>query len=101
MKAYLTVDEAASFLNVTRQTISRVVRRGELPVYTTDPKLAPYLDVVNYGRNKGFAGPSNQKAAQVNAQYIVTDTFAKAVQNGDAAAAIEEGAGLLDRIYNR
>ena len=71
------------------------------PVYTTDPKLAPYLDVVNYGRNKGYAGPANQNAARVSSQYIVTNTFAKAVQTGDAAAAIEEGARLLERIYSR
>jgi multiple sugar transport system substrate-binding protein len=71
------------------------------PVYTTDPKLAPYLDVVNYGRNKGYAGPANQKAAQAGAQYIVVDTFAKAIQNGDAQGAIEEGARLLERIYSR
>jgi len=36
-------------------------------VYTADPKLKPYLDVVTYGRNKGFAGPANQKAAQAGA----------------------------------
>jgi multiple sugar transport system substrate-binding protein len=71
------------------------------PVYTTDPKLAPYLDVVNYGRNKGYAGPANQKAAQAGAQYIVVDTFAKSIQNGDAQGAIEEGARLLERIYSR
>ena len=71
------------------------------PVYTADPKLAPYLDVVNYGRNKGFAGPTNQKAAQVGAQYIVSDTFAKAIQTGDAKSAIEEGAKLMERIYGR
>jgi multiple sugar transport system substrate-binding protein len=71
------------------------------PVYTTDPKLAPYLDVVNYGRNKGYAGPANQNAARVSSQYIITNTFAKAVQTGDAAGAIDEGARLLERIYNR
>lgn len=71
------------------------------PVYTSDPKLAPYLEVVNYGRNKGYAGPANQKAAQAGAQYVVTDTFAKAIQNNDAAGAIEEGASLLERIYGR
>ena len=70
-------------------------------VYTADPKLAPYLDVVNYGRNKGFSGPTNQKAAQVGAQYIVSDTFAKAIQTGDAKSAIEEGAKLMERIYGR
>jgi multiple sugar transport system substrate-binding protein len=72
-----------------------------LPVFTEDPKLAPYLDVVNYGRNKGFAGPANQQAARVSSQYIVTDAFAKAVQGGDAKSAIEEGARLMERIYSR
>jgi multiple sugar transport system substrate-binding protein len=71
------------------------------PVYTSDPKLAPYLETVDYGRNKGYAGPANQKAAQAGAQYIVVDTFAKAIQNNDAAGAIEEGARLLERIYSR
>jgi multiple sugar transport system substrate-binding protein len=71
------------------------------PVFTSDPKLAPYLDVVNYGRNKGYAGPANQNAARVSSQYIVTNTFAKAIESGDAAAAIEEGARLLERIYSR
>jgi multiple sugar transport system substrate-binding protein len=70
-------------------------------VYTSDPKLAPYLEVIDYGRNKGFAGPANQKAAQAGAQYIVVDTFANAIQNGDAQAAIEEGARLLERVYSR
>jgi multiple sugar transport system substrate-binding protein len=70
-------------------------------VYTADPKLKPYLDVVTYGRNKGFAGPANQKAAQAGAQYIIVDTFAKAIQNGDAKGAIEEGAKLLERVYSR
>jgi len=72
-----------------------------LPIYTDNPRLAPYLDVVNYGRNKGYAGPTNQKAAQVSSQYIISDTFAKAIQNGDAAAAIDEGARMLERIYGR
>jgi multiple sugar transport system substrate-binding protein len=71
------------------------------PVYTSDPKLAPYLEVIEYGRNKGYAGPANQKAAQAGAQYIVVDTFANAVQSGDAQSAIEEGARLLERVYGR
>ena len=35
----------------------------ELEIYTADPRLAPYLNLVNYGRNKGYAGPSDDKAA--------------------------------------
>lgn len=71
------------------------------PVYTSDPKLKAYIEVANYGRNKGYAGPANLKSAQVAANYIVVDTFANAVQNGDAAAAIEQGARQLERYYGR
>jgi multiple sugar transport system substrate-binding protein len=74
---------------------------AELPVYTADPKLAPYLEVIEYGRNRGYAGPANEKAARVSSQYIITDTFAKAIQTGDAKGAIEEGARMLERIYSR
>jgi multiple sugar transport system substrate-binding protein len=73
----------------------------ELPAFTEDPKLAVFADIVNYGRNKGYAGPSNLKAAQASAQYIVVNAFANAVQNGDSGAAIEEAARMLERVYSR
>jgi multiple sugar transport system substrate-binding protein len=71
----------------------------ELEVYTADPKLAPFLNLVNYGRNMGYAGPANEKAALAYSRYIVIDTFAKAVQDNDAQGAIEWGADQLERIY--
>lgn len=70
-----------------------------LPLYQDDPKLAPFLNSVNYGRNKGYAGPSDDKAALAYSKYIIIDTFARAVQDGDAQAAIEWGAKQLERIY--
>ena len=73
----------------------------ELPVFTEDPKLAPYAEVVNISRNKGWAGTANLKAAQASSQYVIVNTFASAVQTGDAGAAIEEGAAMLERIYGR
>lgn len=73
----------------------------EDPAFTGDPKLAEYVNVVNIGRNKGYAGPANQKSAQAAAQYIVVNAFAEAVQGGDAGAAIEQGARLLERVYGR
>jgi multiple sugar transport system substrate-binding protein len=73
----------------------------ELDVYTDDPKLAPYLELVDYGRNKGYAGPADQRAALSFSRYVVIDTFAKAVQDGDAQGAIEWGADQLERIYSR
>jgi multiple sugar transport system substrate-binding protein len=73
----------------------------ELGVYTEDEKLAPYIQVPEIARNKGFAGPANLKAAQVSSQYVIVNTFANAVQNGDAGAAIDEAAAHLQRIYSR
>jgi multiple sugar transport system substrate-binding protein len=73
----------------------------ENKVFTEDPKLAPYAKVVDISRNKGWVGPANLKAAQASSQYVIVNTFASAVQNGDAGAAIEEGAAMLKRIYER
>jgi len=72
---------------------------AELPIYTEDPSLAPFVQVANFARNAGFAGPTNQKAAEVSARYVVSDTFAQAIQSGDAAGAIARGAQQLERIY--
>ena len=74
---------------------------AELPVFTEDPALAPYAQVAEIARSRGYAGPSNQKAAESSSRYIVVDTFANAIQSGDAASAIEEGAAQLERIYSR
>lgn len=73
----------------------------ERPVFTEDPKLAEFVKIVDIGRNKGYAGPANLKSAQAASQYVVVNTFATAVQNGDAGQAIEEGARMLERIYSR
>jgi multiple sugar transport system substrate-binding protein len=73
----------------------------ELSVFTEDPKLAAYVQVPEIARNKGWAGPANLKAAQVSSQYVIVNTFANAVQSGDAGAAIEQGTQMLERIYNR
>ena len=71
----------------------------EDPYYTQDPKLKPYAEVGKYGRNIGYAGPTNQKAAEAFARYIVVDTFARAIQSGNAEEAIQWGASELERIY--
>jgi len=73
----------------------------DLEVFTGDPALAPYATVAEIARNKGYAGPADQKAAQVSSLYIITNTFAEAIQSGDAQAAIENGAAQLQRIYGR
>ena len=67
--------------------------------FTADPKLAEYVNIVNIGRNKGYAGPSNQKAAEASARYVIVNTFAQAIQSGDAAGAVAQAEAQLRRIY--
>jgi len=57
------------------------------------------LAVKNFGLNMGYAGPPGEKASPALSKYIVVDTFAIAVQSGDAAGAINWGADQLQRMY--
>jgi hypothetical protein len=72
---------------------------ADLEIYTGNPALAPYPEVSSYSRNKGFAGPANQKAADSASQYIVVNTIAQAIQTGDAAGAVQQAEADLQNIY--
>ena len=69
------------------------------PMWTKDPKTAAVQNDAKFGRPIGYAGPLNQKAALANSKYIIVDTFSRAIQNGDAAAAIKWGSDQLQQIY--
>jgi multiple sugar transport system substrate-binding protein len=71
----------------------------DLEIYTGDPALAPYPEISAYSRNRGYAGPADQKAAEASARYIIVNTFAQAIQSGDAAGAINQAAAQLQRVY--
>jgi multiple sugar transport system substrate-binding protein len=68
-------------------------------MWDKDPKMAPFRLTPKYGRDLGWAGPPNQKAALAFAKFIVVDTYAKALQSGNPKAAIEWGAEELKRVY--
>lgn len=72
---------------------------ADLEIYTGNPALAPYPGVSDYSRNRGYAGPANQKAAESAARYVVVNTFAQAIQSGDAAGAVQQAEAQLKRIY--
>ena len=72
---------------------------ADLEIYTGNPSLAPYPAVSEYSRAKGYAGPSNQKAAEASARYVIVDTIAQAIQSGDAAGAVQQAEAQLQRIY--
>jgi multiple sugar transport system substrate-binding protein len=79
--------------------LQSTVKLAKDPMWDKDPKMAPFRDQPKYGRDLGYAGPPNEKASLAYSKYIIVDTFAKAVQGGDAKAAIEWGADQLGRIY--
>jgi multiple sugar transport system substrate-binding protein len=72
---------------------------ADLEIYTGNPSLAPYPAVAEYGRPRGYAGPSNQKAAETAARYVIVDLIATAIQSGDAAGAVQQAEAQLQRIY--
>jgi multiple sugar transport system substrate-binding protein len=67
--------------------------------WNADPKLAAFKETPKYGRLMGFMGQPNEKASLAWSKYVVVDTFAKAVQSGDAKDAIAWGERQLQRIY--
>jgi multiple sugar transport system substrate-binding protein len=79
--------------------LQHVVRLAKDPMWDQDPKMGSFRDEPKYGRTQGYAGEPNEKASLAWSKYIIVDTFARAVQSGDAKASIEWGAEQLKRIY--
>ncbi|MGA1712785.1 MAG: ABC transporter substrate-binding protein [bacterium] len=69
------------------------------PVWNSDPKMAAFRKIPGLGRLRGFAGDPNEKAGLAASKYVIVDTFAKAVQSGDAKDALQWGQRQLERIY--
>jgi multiple sugar transport system substrate-binding protein len=68
-------------------------------MYTGNPSLAPFAEVGDYSRNKGYAGPANQASAESFTRNIIVNIFAQAIQSGDAAGAVQQAETQLQRIY--
>jgi ABC-type glycerol-3-phosphate transport system substrate-binding protein len=69
------------------------------PVWNIDPIMAPFKKVPVTGRLLGYAGPPNQKAAEVQTKYIIIDMYAKAIQGMDAGASVKAAHDELVKIY--
>ena len=79
--------------------LQHVKKLADDPIWFKDPKMTAFREGPKYGLNMGYAGPPGEKASLALSKYIVVDTFAKAVQSGDAVGAIKWGAEQLQRIY--
>jgi ABC-type glycerol-3-phosphate transport system substrate-binding protein len=69
------------------------------PVWNIDPIMAPFKKIPVTGRLLGYAGPPNQKAAEVQTKYIIVDMYAKAIQGMDAGASVKAAHDELVKIY--
>ena len=52
------------------------------------------------GRLAGYAGPPNQKAAEVQTKYMIVDMYAKAIQGMTAEDAVKSAHDELVKIYS-
>jgi ABC-type glycerol-3-phosphate transport system substrate-binding protein len=69
------------------------------PVWNLDPVLAPFKKIPVTGRLVGYAGPPNQKAAEVQTKYIIVDMSAKAIQGAKPEDAVKWAHDELVKIY--
>ena len=72
---------------------------AEDEMYTGNPVVGAVSGGVRLQPQPGYAGPANQKAAESAARYVVVNTFAQAIQSGDAAGAVAQAEAQLRRIY--
>jgi ABC-type glycerol-3-phosphate transport system substrate-binding protein len=71
----------------------------EHPVWSVDPILAPFKQIPITGRMLGWAGPPNQKAAEVQTKYIIVDMYAKAIQGMNAEDSVKAAHAELVKVY--
>jgi multiple sugar transport system substrate-binding protein len=69
------------------------------PVWNIDPIMAPFKKIPVTGRLIGYAGPPNQRAAEVQTKYIIVDMYAKAIQGMDARASVKAAHDELVKVY--
>jgi len=70
------------------------------PVWNLDPIMAPFKKIPVTGRLLGYAGPPDQKAAEVQTKYIIVDMYAKAIQGMDPAESVKAAHDELVKIYS-
>jgi multiple sugar transport system substrate-binding protein len=69
------------------------------PLWTKDPKLTLFRDVIKDARHVGYAGPSGRKASEALAKFIIVDMFAKSIQGATPEEALKWGTAELKKIY--
>jgi multiple sugar transport system substrate-binding protein len=71
------------------------------PFWKEDPAVEPYRLNAKYGRNFGWPGPYDRKAAEVQAKYIIIDLFARVARGDSSASSIAQAERELKNVYER
>jgi multiple sugar transport system substrate-binding protein len=71
-----------------------------IPVWTADPKVTPFRDVLKYALDNGYAGDLGFASAATMGDFVVVDMFAEACTgNQTVAAAARRAAERAKRFY--
>jgi ABC-type glycerol-3-phosphate transport system substrate-binding protein len=73
----------------------------ELPTYSQDTNLRPFVDALEIGRIKGYSASPSRASAEVTANYFVVNTFADIARGDDVATALDRGQRLMERFYTK
>jgi ABC-type glycerol-3-phosphate transport system substrate-binding protein len=69
------------------------------PIWNLDPVMAPFKKIPVTGRLVGYAGPPNQKAAEVQTKYIIIDMYAKAIQGMKPEDSVKWATDEITKVY--
>ncbi len=70
------------------------------PVWTADPKVTPFRDVLKYARDVGYSGSLGYASAAVMGDFVCVDMFAEASSGAQTPkAAAERAAERAKRYY--
>ena len=73
---------------------------SKLPIWTSDPQVTPFRDVMEGARFDGWAGTPGRGAAQAVDQFVLTDMYADVCVNKmNPRAAMQKAENRLKQIY--
>ncbi|MFZ0215904.1 MAG: ABC transporter substrate-binding protein [Candidatus Dormiibacterota bacterium] len=71
-------------------------------VWTSSPVMKAFNQGIKTSRWVGWPGPPHRAASQAEAQYVIVDMFAKAVQSpSDRKQVVQQAASQLQAFYSR
>jgi multiple sugar transport system substrate-binding protein len=71
------------------------------PIWTTDPKVTPFRDVLKYALDDGYSGDLGNASASTMGDFVVVDMFAEACTgNKSPKDAAHDAAERVKRYYS-